>query len=49
MRKVSQHRNVVFLVFIRDLVTQLEGGEGVLSIAAFTGRLHLKGVPFSGI
>ena len=50
MRKVSQHRNVVFWVFIRDLVTQLEGGGGgggLLSIVAYTGRLHPKGVPSS--
>ena len=63
MRMVSQHRNVVFVVFIPDLVTQLVcvcvcvcggGGGGGWStlysaIVAYTGRLHPKGVPFSGI
>ena len=58
MRMVSQHRNVVFVVFIPDLVTQLVcvcvgggGGGGTLysAIVAYTGRLHPKGVPFSGI
>ena len=64
MRMVSQHRNVVFVVFIPDLVTQLVcvcvcvcggggggGGGSTLysAIVAYTGRLHPKGVPFSGI
>ena len=58
MRMVSQHRNVVFMVFIPDLVTQvgvgvcvgLGGGSTLYSaIVAYTGRLHPKGVPFSGI
>ena len=59
MRMVSQHRNVVFVVFIPDLVTQLvcvcvgRGGGGgstlYSAIVAYTGRLHPKGVPFSGI
>ena len=59
MRMVSQHRNVVFMVFIPDLVTQLVcvcvcgggGGGSTLysAIVAYTGRLHPKGVPFSGI
>ena len=62
MRMVSQHRNVVFVVFIPDLVTQLVcvcvcvcgvggGGGSTLysAIVASTGRLHPKGVPFSGI
>ena len=59
MRMVSQHRNVVFMVFIPDLVTQvgvcvcvgLGGGGSTLysAIVAYTGRLHPKGVPFSGI
>ena len=58
MRMVSQHRNVVFVVFIPDLVTQLVcvgggggGGGSTLysAIVAYTGRLNPKGVPFSGI
>ena len=61
MRMVSQHRNVGFMVFIPDLVTQLVcvcvcvcgvgGGGSTLysAIVAYTGRLHPKGVPFSGI
>ena len=38
----------IYYFFYTDLELYTPRGWGVLPILAYTGRLHLKGVPFSG-